>query len=191
MYSSSLAARPAPTEDESALPPRDAERERLAAEVAAHPNDPDLRLRYAQVLYTVDRDGAVDELRELLELEWDHGWRLLRATKLLLSARETGLARTALMRAASHGGQHERAFSADLTHARGLLAWQERSDATAERHLRSAHAADPHYAPFAGSVVTFLVSHRRFDEARAFANQVEHRLTDHAYFNAIRRGLGI
>jgi cation diffusion facilitator CzcD-associated flavoprotein CzcO len=196
MYQSSTAAMPEPASEERVAPgaasiEREAERQRLAQDVAEHPNDPERRLRYAQALYSVDRDAAVDQLRELLDLEWDHGWRLLRATKLLLSARETGLARTALMRASSLGSHHERAFSADLTHARGLLAWQERADASAERHLRSAHAADPHYAPFAGSILTFLVSHRRIDEARAFANRVEHRLTDRAYFAAIRRGLGI
>jgi hypothetical protein len=152
---------------------------------------PEALLQAAAAQYGCDRAACVGLLEELLAVEHEHAWRLLRAAKLLLAAREPALARVALGRAASLGRRRHRWFEADLTHARGLLAAQERADRTAERHLRSAHAADPSYAVFAASLMEFLVSRRRLDEAHAFADRVEHRLTDREYFRAVRHGLHV
>jgi hypothetical protein len=155
------------------------------------PRSTEERLDVALAAYGPDRQRCVAVLRELVEVEHDRAWPLLRAGKLLLAAREPELARVALTRAAGLGRHLGRRFDADLTHARGLLAAQERSDRTAERYLRSAHAAEPTYSVFAASVVEFLVQRRRADEAYAFAERVESRLADQGYFQAIRRGLHV
>lgn len=155
------------------------------------PRSTDERLEAALAAYGADRDRCVALLRELIDGEHERAWPLLRAGKLLLAARRPELARVAVTRAASLGRHLGRRFDADLTHARGLLAAAERSDHTAERYLRSAHAADPTYSVFAASVVQFLVERRRVDEAHAFAERVEPRLADPGYFQAVRRGLHV
>lgn len=155
------------------------------------PQSTDERLDAALAAYGGDRERCVALLGQLIEGEHERPWPLLRAGKLLLAAHQPELARVALARAAALGRHHGRRFDADLTHARGLLAAAERSDRTAERYLRSAHAADPTYSVFAASVVEFLVQRRRADEAHAFAERVESRLADPGYFQAVRRGLHV
>lgn len=151
----------------------------------------DERLQAALDAYGSDRGRCVAELCDLVEGEHDRPWPLLRAGKLLLAAHEPELARVALRRATALGKHHGERFNADLTHARGLLAAEERSDASAERLLRSAHAADPTYSVFAASVVEFLVTRRRGAEAHAFADRAEPQLADPGYFQAVRRGLHV
>jgi hypothetical protein len=152
---------------------------------------PEALLQAAEAAYGADRAACVGLVEEFLAVEHEHAWRLLRAAKLLLAAREPALARVALGRAASLGGRRQRWFESDLTHARGLLAAQERADHSAERYLRLAHAADPSYAVFAASLMEFLVSRRRRSEALVFANRVELGLTDPEYFRAVRHGLHV
>ncbi len=151
----------------------------------------DERLQSALDAYGRDRDRCVAELRELVEGEHDRPWPLLRAGKLLLAAHEPELARVALQRSAALGKHHGPRFNADLMHARGLLAAEERSDRSAEALLRHAHEVDPTYSVFAASVVEFLVTRRRPEEAHAFADRVEPTLADPGYFQAVRRGLHV